>query len=151
MEKPVSTITSQSPLLPKRILGQIKVGSQASFTRTITEADVALFIGVTWDVNPYHTNETFAKQTKFTRRIVPGLLTAGLLTHLGGLWAFLATEMHFKFLAPVYVGDTITASAVIAEYSRERGWVRLECECRNAAGVLVLQADVSGYPGQLGE
>ncbi len=66
--------------------------------------------------------------------IVPGLLTAGLLTHLGGLWAFLATEMHFKFLAPVYVGDTITASAVIAEYSQERGWVRLECECRNAAG-----------------
>lgn len=151
MGKPVSSAISQFPLLPKRILGQIKVGSQASFTRTITEADVALFIGVTWDVNPYHTNETFAKQTKFTRRIVPGLLTAGLLTHLGGLWAFLATEMHFKFLAPVYVGDTITASAVIAEYSQERGWVRLECECRNAAGILVLQADISGYPGQLGE
>lgn len=147
MEKPASPTASQPPLLQKRIVDQLEVGSRASFTRTITEADVSMFIGVTWDVNPYHTDETFAGQTKFGSRIVPGLLTAGLLTHLGGLWAFLATEMHFHFLAPVYAGDSITASAVIAEYDQERGWVRLDCECRNATGALVLKADVRGYPG----
>jgi hypothetical protein len=64
-------------------------------------------------VNPYHTDEVFASATPFKRRIVPGLLTASLLSHLGGLWAFLATEMQFEFLAPVYVGDTITAEAEI--------------------------------------
>lgn len=148
MEKSGSAIPPQMPQLPKRIIDQIEVGSRTYFRRTITEADVAMFIGVTWDVNPYHTDETFARQTKFATRIVPGLLTAGLLTHLGGLWAFLATEMHFQFLAPVYIGDTVTASALIAEYDPERGWVRLECECRNAAGDLVLKADVRGFPGR---
>ena len=147
MGKSAPQTTPQSPGLPKRILDQPEVGSRASFTRTITEADVAIFIGVTWDVNPYHTDETFASQTKFAHRIVPGLLTAGLLTHLGGLWAFLANEMHFIFLAPVYIGDTITASAEIIEFAPERGWVRLDCECRNAAGILVLKGDVTGYPG----
>jgi 3-hydroxybutyryl-CoA dehydratase len=150
MEKPDPPTTPQPLTFPKRILDQPEVGSRASFTRTITEGDVAIFIGVTWDVNPYHTDEIFASQTKFAHRIVPGLLTAGLLTHLGGLWAFLATEMHFKFLAPVYIGDTITASAEIVEFAPERGWVRLDCECRNAAGSLVLKADVSGFPRGLG-
>jgi acyl dehydratase len=150
MEKPGSAMPPKTSPLPKRIIDRLEVGARASFTRTITEADVALFIGVTWDVNPYHTDETFASQTKFKRRNVPGLLTASLLTHLGGLWAFLATEMHFNFLAPVYAGDTITASAEIAEYNPERGWVRLDCECRNMEGVLVLKADVRGYPGQAG-
>jgi acyl dehydratase len=147
MKKPAPPISPQLSMLPKRIIDRLEVGSRASFTRTITEGDVAMFIGVTWDVNPYHTDETFASQTKFTHRIVPGLLTAGLITHLGGLWAFLATEMHFKFLAPVYIGDTITASAEIVEFAPERGWVRLDCECRNVSGSLVLKADVTGFPG----
>jgi 3-hydroxybutyryl-CoA dehydratase len=147
MKKTAPPTPPQPPMLAKRIVERIEVGSKASFTRTITEADVALFIGVTWDVNPYHTDETFASQTIFTHRIVPGLLTAGLLTHLGGLWAFLATEMNFKFLSAVFIGDTITASAEIIEYNPERNWVRLGCECRNAAGDLVLEAEIRGYPG----
>ena len=60
-----------------------------------TKAEVALFIGVTWEVNPYHTDDAYVSAARFKRRIVPGQLTAGLLTHIGGLWAFLATEMHF--------------------------------------------------------
>jgi len=75
---------------------------------------------VTWEVNPYHTDDAFVIATRFERRIAPGLLlTAGLLTHIGGLWAFLSTEMHFEFVAPVYIGDTITAEAEVAD--RERG------------------------------
>jgi len=147
MEKPTLPTTPQSPITPKRIIDRLEVGSRASFTRTFTDGDVAMFIGVTWDVNPYHTDETFARQTKFAHRIVPGLLTAGLLTHLGGLWTFLATEMHFRFLAPVYIGDTITASAEIVEFEPKTGWVRLDCECRNTTGSLVLKADVTGFPG----
>ena len=50
---------------------------------------------------------------RFGRRIVPGLLPASMATHLGGLWGFLATEMHLEFLAPVYVGDTITLDVEI--------------------------------------
>ncbi len=137
-----------TPKFPNRIPKSPSVGEKASFTRTLTEGDVSLFIGATWDVNPYHTDEIFAQQTTFAKRIVPGLLTASLLTHLGGLWAFLANRMTFEFLAPVYIGDTITAEAEVIEADETRGWVRLGCRCINQTGEQVLQADVTGFPGQ---
>src|SRR4030043_773906 len=123
------------PTLPKTIIGPPVQGDKLPFTRTLTEADVALFIGTTWDVNPLHTDEVYCSATPFKHRIVPGLLTASLLTHLGGLWAFLATEMDFHFLAPVYVGDSITAQAEVVEIDDQTGAVLLRCKCTNQAGV----------------
>jgi len=139
-----------TPSLPQRTLRAARVGEKAAFTRTLTEADAALFIGVTWDVNPYHTDDSYVAQTQFGRRIVPGLLTASLLTHLGGLWAFLATEMTFEFLGPVYIGDTVTATAEVVEVS-QRGWVRLAGRVVNADGREVLRAAIRGYPGRFEE
>ena len=136
------------PTLPKRFLGAPSLGDKVSFTRTLNEADVALFIGTTWDVNPLHTNEVYCQATPFKQRIVPGLLTASLLTHLGGLWAFLATEMHIYYLAPVYVGDSITAEGEVAEVRPENGAVKLRCRCTNQSGKEVLRADVYGFPGK---
>ena len=136
-----------TPILPHRTLRTTQIGAKAAFTRTLTEADAALFIGVTWDVNPYHTDDTYVAQTQFGRRIVPGLLTASLLTHLGGLWAFLATEMSFEFVGPVYVGETVTATAEVVEVS-ERGWVRLAGRVFGADGKDVLRATIRGYPGR---
>jgi 3-hydroxybutyryl-CoA dehydratase len=123
------------------------VGEKVAFTRTLTEADVALFIGTTWDVNPLHTDEIYCSATPFRHRIVPGLLTASLLTHLGGLWAFLATEMEFKFLAPVYVGDSLTAEGEVSQVDAENGSVLLVCRCINQAGKEVLLANIRGFPG----
>jgi 3-hydroxybutyryl-CoA dehydratase len=136
------------PTLPPRTLPAPSLGATASFTRTLTEADVALFIGVTWDVNPLHTDEIYCNATPFKHRIVPGLLTASLLTHLGGLWAFLATEMDFHFLAPVYVGDSITSTGEVVEFDAQSGAVLLRCTCTNQHGKLVLQGDVRGFPGK---
>lgn len=138
------------PVLPHRTPRAVRVGEKATFSRTLTEADAALFIGVTWDVNPYHTDDTFAAQTRFGRRIVPGLLTAGLLTHMGGLWAFLATEMTFEFLRPVYIGDTVTAEMEIVEVS-EKGWVRLAGRVVGTDGEDVVRSAIRGYPGQFEE
>src|SRR5512136_1424263 len=130
------------PTLPKRMLAAPQLRDKVAFTRTITEADVALFIGTTWDVNPLHTDELYCQATPFKHRIVPGLLTASLLTHLGGLWAFLATEMDFHFLAPVYMGDSITSLAEIAELNPQTGEVLLRCKCTNQDGRDVLAANV---------
>jgi 3-hydroxybutyryl-CoA dehydratase len=134
--------------LPRRVPSQPEVGARASFSRTFSEGDVSLFIGATWDVNPYHTDEAFARQSRFGRRIVPGLLTASLLTHMGGLWNFLATEMHFEFLGPVYIGDTVTATVEIVEKHQEKGWVTLDCRVLDEEGKRVLTARVKGYPGR---
>ena len=135
------------PILPKRMIGIPKVGDKVAFTCKLIEADVALFIGTTWDVNPLHTNETYCQATQFKHRIVPGLLSASLLTHLGRLWAFLATEMDFKFFAPVYVGDSITAQAEVVEIDAQTDAVRLASSCTNQHGVQVLPANVRGIPG----
>ncbi len=136
------------PTLPKRTIDAPILGAKVAFTRTLTDADVALFIGTTWDVNPLHTDEPYCHQTPFKRCIVPGLLTASLLTHLGGLWAFLATEMDLHFIAPVYVGDSITAQAEIIEIDPQTNKVLLGCTCTNQDGALVLQAEIRGYPGK---
>ena len=138
----------ETPHLPRRIPEAAQVGQKVALTRTLTEADVALFIGVTWDVNPLHTNDQYAAGTRFGRRIVPGLLTASMLTHLGGLWAFLGNEMHFEFLGPVYVGETVTAEAEVVEADNSRGWVRLSCRCTVTDGREVLRADIRGFPGR---
>lgn len=137
-----------TPLLPRRVPRQTTVGEKVAFSRTFTEGDVSLFIGVTWDVNPYHTDDTYAAATRFKRRIVPGLLTASMLTHLGGLWAFLATEMTFKFTAPVFIGETVTAESEIIRVDEKSGWVTLRCRCINAAGDEVLSGEVIGLPGR---
>ncbi len=139
------------PILPQRIPRARKVGEKASFTRTLTEGDTSLFIGATWDVNPFHTDATFASQTRFGRRIVPGLLTASLVTHLGGLWNFLATEMKFEFLAPVYIGETVTAVAEVAAVDEKTGGVILDCRITNTDDVEVLRATVKGFPGRFEE
>ena len=73
----------------------IQVGQTFIFRRTFTEGDVANFCGVTGDYNPYHIDDTFAQSSFFGRRIIPGLLKASMITHIGGLNGFLATEMHF--------------------------------------------------------
>lgn len=138
------------PKLAHRIPRRTAVGEKGSFSRTLTEGDVSQFIGATWDVNPLHTDDQFAAQTRFGRRIVPGLLTASLLTHIGGLWNFLATEMHFEFLGPVYIGDTVTAVAEIKEVN-EKGWVLLDCRVTNAQKQAVLSATIKGFPGQFEE
>jgi 3-hydroxybutyryl-CoA dehydratase len=136
------------PTLPKRIIGTPRLGDKVAFTRTLTEADVALFIGTTWDVNPLHSDDIYCSATPFKRRIVPGLLTASLLTHLGGLWAFLATEMDFHFLAPVYIGDSITAEAEVVDIDEQSEAVQLRCKCTNQEGTEVLRGDVHGFPGK---
>lgn len=137
-----------SEILARRIPRAPVVGEKFGFRRTLTEADVALFIGVTWDVNPYHTDDSYARASRFQKRIVPGLLTASMLTHLGGLWAFLATDMRFEFLAPVFIGDTVSAEVEVIEADEARGWVRLRCRSVNEENQEVLRADIRGFPGR---
>src|SRR6202023_4237732 len=92
----------------KTAFDSIHVGQTFTFRRTFTEGDVALFCGVTGDYNPYHIDQMFAESNWFGRRNIPGLLTSSMITHIGGLIGFLATEMHFEYVQSVYIGDTIT-------------------------------------------
>lgn len=128
---------------------QLQVGQRYTYRRTFTEGDVAAFCGVTGDFNPVHQDEAFARDSPFGRRIVPGLLPGSMLTHIGGLLGFIAAEMHFDFLAPVYIGETVTC--VVEVMTKDEGRRRVHCEARllNEAGQKVIQVRFSGFPTQV--
>ena len=120
-----------------------------TFRRTFTEGDVALFCGVTGDYNPYHIDEIFVRESWFGRKIIPGLLTGSMITHIGGMIGFLAMEMVFEFVQAVYVGDTITCVITITEKDEEKRLLMAQATYVNQHNVEVLRAKFKGFPGQV--
>lgn len=97
----------------------INLGDTASFAKTITEYEVNSFAGVTGDFNPVHINAEFAKQSLFKQRIAHGMLSAGLIstvlgTQLPGINTIYMNQ-ELSFLAPVFLGDTLTATVECLE------------------------------------
>jgi len=97
---------------------EFEIGDEVtSPARTITEADVVMFAGLTGDYNQLHTDEEFAKTTPFGRRIAHGLLvlsySVGLLGRLGFIegTALAFRELTWKFSQPVFMGDTVHVKA----------------------------------------
>src|SRR5205085_5396501 len=130
----------------KAAFDSIRVGQTFTFRRTFTEGDVGLFCGVTGNYNPYHIDQIFAESSWFGRRIIPGLLTASMITHIGGMIGFLATEMEFQFVASVYIGDTITCTVTFTEKDEARRLVRAVATYINQDGTEVLLSRFSAFP-----
>lgn len=127
------------------IAKKLKAGDRALITRTFTESDTMAFVALSGDHNPHHTDAAFCRLTKFERPIVPGFLVASMATHIGGQWAVLASRFHIDFLAPVYIGDTITCEAVVIEVSAKYK-VRVDFTCVNEQGAAVIKGHFTGYP-----
>ena len=117
-----------------------EVGQKVSFTKTMGESDVYLFAGITGDYNPIHVDDSYAKNTRFKQRIAHGVITLGLvsttLTQLGTGCIYLSQELKFK--KPVYIGDTITATAEIIEIDKERRTIKVSTTCTNQNEEVVL-------------
>ncbi len=114
-------------------LEDLEVGQSASYAKTITEADVILFAGISGDDNPVHINAEYAAETMFKERIVHGMFSAALIsavlgTRLPGPGA-IYIDQQIQFKAPVHIGDTVTATARVLEINHERRRVTLETIC----------------------
>ncbi len=133
----------------KKAFDETYTGQSFTYSRTFTEGDVALFCGVTGDYNPYHQDESFARESPYGRKTIPGLLTGSMLTHIGGMIGFLATEMSFEYVAPVYTGDTITCTVTVLEKDEARRRVECGADFVNQEGVQVVRARFAGFPGQI--
>ena len=124
-----------------------QVGQRASVTRTISESDVYLFAGITGDLNPAHTNEEYAKKTHFKTRIAHGMLSSGLISAVLGMKlpgpGTIYTGQTLKFLAPVHIGDTITATAEIQSLDLDRNRVVLTTTCTNQDGKVVVTGEAT--------
>lgn len=93
------------------------VGDAATFSKTITEADILLFTGVSGDTYPLHVDAEYAKTTRYGQRVVHGMLSASLISTVTGLLLgtpggiYVEQSLHFR--RPVFIGDTLTARAEV--------------------------------------
>ncbi len=112
----------------------LREGMEASFSKTVTEADIVLFAGVSGDTNPVHIDEEAAKQSVFEGRIAHGMLTASYLSTVLGTrlpgpgCIYLSQSLRFK--GPVRIGDTVTAIVRVKEIMVSKKRVILETLCQ---------------------
>jgi len=125
-----------------------KVGDKyISPTRTVTEADVIIFAGLTGDFNLVHTDEMFARNTQFKTRIAHGLLGLslgmGLFQRLGFMVstgiAYLGIE-NWKFILPIKLGDTIRSETTVIEKRKSK---------KDGMGIVKLRMEILNYNDQV--
>ena len=127
----------------------LKIGMQATFAKTITEADIILFAGASGDNNAMHINEEFAAATPFKGRIAHGMLTASVISAAiagrlpGPGTVYLAQNLRFK--APVRPGDTVHATVMVRSLDEAKRRVGLDTVC-TVGGKAVIDGDALVMP-----
>ncbi|MEJ2540231.1 MAG: MaoC family dehydratase [Gemmatimonadota bacterium] len=123
----------------------LRVGMTAESSRTVTEADIVLFAGITGDLNPVHVDEVAARRSRFGGRIAHGILTAGYVSATIGMKlpgpGAIYMEQTLRFTRPVRIGDTVTATVQVVEIDEEKRRVRLRTRCANQDGKNVLDGE----------
>lgn len=125
------------PELTPRTRETVQINDSGSFTKTITEKDVFAFADISGDFNPLHIDEEYAKKTRYGRRVAHGILMAAIISSvLGGEIPGVGTvfvELHIRFLKPVFIGETVTANAIVTEIINPKR-MRLMVYCVNQDG-----------------
>ena len=122
----------------------LTVGQSATYSRTVTEADIQQFGAVSGDMNPLHFDEDYAKTTIFRGRIAHGMLSLSYLstvlgTQLPGAGSiFLSASVRFK--APVRIGDTVSATCIVREINSDKGRVIFDTICK-VGDVVVIEGE----------
>lgn len=114
-------------------LEDLEVGMTAVYAKTVTEADVVMFAGISGDTNPVHIDEVFAGKTMFKGRIAHGMLSASLIstvfgTRLPGPGCIYLSQ-NLKFRAPVKIGDTVAARVTVREIVAEKRRILFDTVC----------------------
>lgn len=137
---------SQQPPLKGHFFEDIQIGMEATYTRTVQEADIQAFAQVSGDVNPVHLDEAYAAASPFKGRIAHGILTASYLstvfgTRLPGPGCIYVTQT-LKFKAPVRIGDEVTAKVVVTGLVPEKKRVIFSCSC-SVKDTVVLEGEAA--------
>lgn len=121
-------------------------GAIYSLKRELSASDIDAFASVTGDVSPLHIDEEFARAHGFGGRVVHGVLLAGLLSQLVGVYfpgkSCLLQRMDLGFVAPAYAGETVEASIEVRFVSEATRTVELRGTIRNAAGKKLVRATI---------
>lgn len=124
----------------------LSVGMTAVYAKTVTEADIVLFAGVSGDTNPVHINEEYAKGTMFKGRIAHGMLSAGFISTVFGTKlpgpGCIYIGQNLKFKAPVRIGDTVVAKVELVELNAEKKRASFKTTC-TVGNTVVIDGDAS--------
>lgn len=116
---------------------EIEIGMSASYSQTVTDADIKAFAGISGDRNPVHVDEDYAEQSRYKKRIVHGMMTASYFSALFGTkipgegCVYVAQSLQFK--RPVYMGDTVTATIEVTkiDVDKKRVFFKTTCKVKN--------------------
>ena len=126
---------------------QINLGDKFSVTRKISDQLIRSFAELSGDRNPIHLDEDFASQTRFGRRIAHGMLSGALISSvLGNEFAqekIVYLSQTMRFVAPVFVGDTITVTATVASIREDKPIVTVETVCSNQDGETTMTGEAA--------
>lgn len=140
-DKPVALVPNFGAELHGYYLEDIKVGMTAVYSKTVTDADIMAFAGVSGDTNPLHLSDDFAKTTMFEGRIAHGMLSASFIstligTRLPGPGAIYMGQ-NLKFLAPVRPGQCVNTRATVTDINHEKARITLHTQCMVGDDVVI--------------
>lgn len=123
----------------------LSVGDHASLTMALTAQSVEAFADVTGDANPVHLDDAFAATTRFGRRIGHGMWAGSLIssvlgTRLPGPGTIYLSQT-LQFVAPIYIGDQVTARVEVTAIRADRPFVTLATMCKNEHGELLVSGE----------
>jgi len=121
----------------------LKAGDSFTYSRTFSRNDTESFGNITRDYNPVHYDLRWAEAKGFKDLICHGLMVGSMICELGGQVGWLATGMNFKFIKPVYFGDTITCTITVTEIEAS-GRAEAEAFFVNDSGEQVCRAHLTG-------
>ncbi|MDW7711122.1 MAG: MaoC family dehydratase [Deferrisomatales bacterium] len=119
------------------------LGQRASFSKTVTEADLSHFVAITGDVNPLHVDQEFARRTFFGERIAHGMLSAALFSTLVGMLlpgiGAIYRSQTLEFLRPARIGDTLTANFEVERLDPVENLIEMRSWVENQKGEVVVR------------
>lgn len=129
-------------------IDQLKIGMKASYSQTITDADIKIFAGLSGDHNPVHVDQEYAENSRFKRRIAHGLISASFFSKLLGTKlpgvGCVYTSQNLNFLRPVYIDDTVTATIELIFINMDKRRVRFKTYC-TVKGKKVIDGEAEVY------
>ena len=126
----------------------VQIGMSASYSQTITDADIKAYAGMSGDRNPVHVDAEFSEESRYGRRIAHGLISAGFFSAIFGTklpgpgCVYVSQQLSFK--RPVYIDDTVVATVTVRkiDLDKQRVYFDTTCKVRNK---IVISGDAEIY------
>lgn len=126
---------------------QLKIGDTFSNSKQITDAVVRAFAELSGDYNPIHLDDEFAAKTRFGKRIAHGMISGALISAVLGYELkdrkIVYLSQTLKFTAPVFIDDTVTATATVRNIREDKNIVTVETICTNQNGETVVKGEAA--------